>query len=1065
MSTGKQLRIFCAIVACGFTLTQSAVAADASPDDAVLEDKIHWSFQPIRRPGVPDVNDADWVRDPLDRFVLAELESNGFTPNLPADKRILLRRATYDLIGLPPTPAEIEAFVKDTSDNAFERVVERLLGSPHYGERQARHWLDLVRFAETTGHEYDFDIPYAWRYRDFVIRAFNDDVPFDQFVTEHVAGDLMEQPRRNSSTGGNESVLGTTFLWLGSEKSAPVDLRAAECDRIDDQIDVLSRAFLGLSVSCARCHDHKFDPVTIDDYYALAGYLKSSRRQITRVDSAVPTQGIIASLVQNHATLDAMLKAKLTDNDMHAPKAQRVALSHRRPISSAIDVTLRYVSGVAGTLLVMGVLWFRTNHTARTNALVGAGILVVVASVIGFALSLRSNSIIPFLAAEKDNFLSQSASEFARGFRTLAGARSPTEFSRSRDAVVDQLEAISENAASRTDDVVFEDFSDDSYRRWSVTGEAFGVGPVRPGEFVIGSSADRPVQRFLEPNMAHSGRQSGKLRGAMRSEDFRVETAFIHYRIARNLPPSKHDDEDRATEELDTGAKPGQVHLIINGLSKNLIFSDEASVDADEGEQLVWYQQEIEDAWIGQRAYIEIEDSDNGFVAVDQIVFSDNPLPPPNVPGRFLIELLDDPAIDRLSRLSEAVELLFHEAIEVWASGRLKESEAASDYVMILNWLLENGLCENLSANRTTPNLRQAIESLLLETQAIQKKIEAPQLALVAVDGDPHNEFLLSRGDHLAPEQEVTRRWPKFLTGESQVAPAKGSGRLELARWLTDGDNPLFGRVFVNRIWQQHFGEGLVRTPDDFGTMGDRPSHPKLLDYLADEFRRSGNSVKSIKRRILLSSTYRMSSDLSDAKVEKADPDNRSLHRMPFRRLEAEAIRDAMVAVSGRLDRRMYGPGIAPHLTPFMDGRGKPDHSGPLDGHGRRSIYLTVRRNFLPPLLTVFGLPTPDSPRGKRVVTNVPAQALTMMNSDFVRDQAGDWAELILSGDSLSSNESRIRHMYEAAYGRRPSVEETKAALDFLDDKQAPPNALQNTQRWSSLCHVLFNGTEFIYVR
>jgi hypothetical protein len=311
----------------------------------------------------------------------------------------------------------------------------------------------------------------------------------------------------------------------------------------------------------------------------------------------------------------------------------------------------------------------------------------------------------------------------------------------------------------------------------------------------------------------------------------------------------------------------------------------------------------------------------------------------------------------------------------------------------------------------------------------------------------------------------VPRRWPEFLTGKAQVVPPNGSGRLELARWLTDADNPLFARVMVNRIWQQHFGQGIVRTPDDFGTMGEPPTHPDLLDYLADEFRRSGFSIKSIKRRILLSSTYRMSSALGDPQVEAADPDNRILHRMPFRRLEAEAIRDAILAVSGRLDRRMYGPGVAPHLTPFMDGRGKPDHSGPLDGNGRRSIYITVRRNFLPPLLTVFGFPVPDSPQGKRVATNVPAQALTMMNSEFVRDQARIWAEWILSDLSLSSAESRIRHMYLAAYGRPTSVEETRAALEFLGDERAQSDALRNTQRWSDLCHVLLNGTEFIYVR
>lgn len=1048
------------------TLTQSTVADEASTDDHVSSRGTHWAFQPIQRPRFPSVNDTNWVSDPLDRFVLAGLESENFSPNSPAEKRVLLRRVTYDLIGLPPTPAEIEAFVGDTSEGAFATVVDRLLASPHYGERQARHWLDLVRFAETTGHEYDFDIPYAWRYRDFVIRAFNDDVPYDQFVTEHIAGDLIETPRLNPSTGGNESILGTTFFWLGQEKSAPVDLRAAECDRIDDQIDVVSRVFLGLSVSCARCHDHKFDPVTIEDYYALAGYLKSSRRQITRVDSSAPTREIIAKVSHKKSAVDGLLKAELHDLGR---QPQSVASNLQRPVLAGAGEGVRYASVVAGMLLLIGFVQLGTSHSVRKKILVGVGSAVVVICVIGLTMNRLSNSAHHPQHGGNGEFLSQSAVKFADGFGILSRANSPEKFTRAKDAIVDQLEAIREQAAGRPGDVVFEDFQDGTYRRWSVTGEAFGTSPTQPGEFLIGTSVDRPIERFLKPGIAHSGLQSGKLRGTLRSGDFQVATDFIHYRIARKSPPEDNHSEPHAegseADQLDTGAKPGQVHLIIDGLSKNLIFSDEASVDADEGEKLTWYQQEIEDAWKGRRAYIEIDDADDGYVAVDRIVFSNNPVPPPDVPGEYLTELLDDPAIDSLPRLVEAIEGLFTETVELWASSNLAQASDPADSVTILNWLFENGLSQHLLANGTEPNLQRRLKQLLDETQKLEGEIQRPQLALTTADGSPHNEVLLSRGDHLAPDHEVPRRWPAFLAGNSDVVPPTGSGRLDLARWLTDADNPLFARVMVNRIWQQHFGEGLVRTPDDFGMMGEPPTHPELLEYLAYEFRTNGFSVKALKRRMLMSSTYRMSSVMNDPQVEAADPDNRTLHRMPLRRLEAEAIRDAILAVSGRLDRRLYGPGVAPHLTPFMDGRGKPDYSGPLDGGGRRSIYITVRRNFLPPLLTAFGFPVPDSPRGKRVATNVPAQALTMMNSEFVREQATTWAERTLSDKSLSSAESRIRRLYEAAYGRPPSVDETEEALGFLGDDLSEVETLSDTATWSDLCHVLFNGTEFLYVR
>ena len=258
----------------------------------------HWSFQPLADATPPTPARTDWAATPLDRFILAGLEAAGLAPAAPADKLTLLRRVTYDLTGLPPTPAEIDAFLADDSAAAYERVVERLLASPHYGERWARHWLDLVRYAETHGHEFDYDIPNAYRYRDYVIRAFNADVPYDQFVIEHVAGDLLPAPRRNPTAGFNESIIATGFFFFGEAKHSPVDVRQDEADRIDNQIDVLAKTFLGLTVSCARCHDHKFDAISTKDYYALAGYLQSSRYQQAFIDPAESTAPLVAELQQ-----------------------------------------------------------------------------------------------------------------------------------------------------------------------------------------------------------------------------------------------------------------------------------------------------------------------------------------------------------------------------------------------------------------------------------------------------------------------------------------------------------------------------------------------------------------------------------------------------------------------------------------------------------------------------------------------------------------------------------------------------------------------------------------------
>ncbi len=280
---------------------QAAAAGESARPAAAFDLQAragHWSFQPLAAAEPPVPAQGDWAATPIDDFILSGLEAARLAPAAPADKLALLRRVTYDVTGLPPTRAEIEAFAADESPIAYERVVDRLLASPRYGERWARHWLDLVRYAETYGHEFDFDIPNAYCYRDYVIRAFNADVPYDQFVVEHLAGDLLDEPRRNPSEGFNESIIATGFFFLGEAKHSPVDVRQDEADRIDNQIDVLAKTFLALTVSCARCHDHKFDAISTKDYYALAGYLQSSRYQQAFIDSDEATAPLVTELKQ-----------------------------------------------------------------------------------------------------------------------------------------------------------------------------------------------------------------------------------------------------------------------------------------------------------------------------------------------------------------------------------------------------------------------------------------------------------------------------------------------------------------------------------------------------------------------------------------------------------------------------------------------------------------------------------------------------------------------------------------------------------------------------------------------
>jgi hypothetical protein len=333
---------------------------------------------------------------------------------------------------------------------------------------------------------------------------------------------------------------------------------------------------------------------------------------------------------------------------------------------------------------------------------------------------------------------------------------------------------------------------------------------------------------------------------------------------------------------------------------------------------------------------------------------------------------------------------------------------------------------------------------------------------MASMDGTPENDRVHIRGSYKTLGEVVPRRNLAALQGEAHPAPAQRSGRLELAEHLVSPANPLVARVLVNRVWHYHFGAGLVRTPDDFGFMGERPTHPELLDWLAGEFMRQGWSLKNLHRLMTLSSAYRMASQ-SSAKAEEADPTNRWWHRMSIRRLEAEAIRDGILAVSGRLDRTLYGPSVLPHLTPFMNGRGRPGSSGPLDGNGRRSIYLSVRRNFLTPMFMAFDYPVPFTTIGRRTVSNVPAQALALMNNPFVVQQARLWAERTLAEPNREAT-ARLRTMYVEAFGREPTSLETQAALNFLASRRFAPGSPEERDAWADLAHVLFNVKEFIFL-
>ena len=930
----------------------------------------HWSFLPLRPTPIPAVRDSRWASGPVDRYVLSALENKGLRPAPRADRRTWIRRVTFDLVGLPPTPAEVQAYVEDRAPGAEARVVDRLLSSPHFGERWGRHWLDLVRYAETDGHEFDFDKTGAHHYRDYVIRALNADVPYDQFVTEHIAGDLLPKPRTHPEQGFNESVLGTGFWWLGEGKHSPVDLREEQSDQIANQLDVFSKTFLGLALGCARCHDHKFDPLPAKDYYALFGYLKSSRFALVDVHSPAAKAEKAAKLSEIAARVDAAEQSRL-----------REAL---KPWSAHLDQLL-------GTAAV--------NVSAAPAPLARAW------------SELRTGN------PRKDGY--GPFPHLAPRLRSLGDS--------ARLATLRKEMGTSEPVGLTP----FAEFDGSDFGGWRTDGEAFGARPTNRLSLHLASPGS-----LVEPGSAYSAGASDRLTGALRSPSFTINKPFILYRAA---------------------GKDCKSNLIIDGFQRiRAPLYGGLTVGFDHGPQYRWVVQDVS-KFIGHRAYIELIDPGFGWMSVDRIAFADRAAP--DELGQLVARLAA--GADSLASLNRAWREYARATEASWENGELDRLVDRRSRVDFLNWALTSPELTLVEPEASCAAPSAATAADLAERKQLEETIAAPDWAMSLVDGYGEDEPVHVRGSHKTPGIMAPRSFLQLFTPAPAPAPTDSSGRLILAKDLLTRSRGLAARVVVNRVWQHYFGEGLVRTPDDFGLRGEKPSHPELLEYLANRLSSPvpagfGWRLKPLHRLIALSAVYGMSSK-ADAAGARLDPQNRLLHRMPVRRLEAEAIRDSVLALSGHLDRTMFGPGVMPHLTAFMDGRGRPGSSGPLDGAGRRSVYLAVRRNFLTPMFLAFDFPIPFSTMGKRTVSTVPAQALVMMNNPFILNEAARWAGKIQGAGGDAGR--RVEELYQSAFGRPPTASEAKQALTFLQERGG-----DTVEAWTDVCHALFNLKEFCFL-
>jgi cytochrome c553 len=821
------------------------------------EQKKFWAFQPIRVPEPPRVHDESWVRSAIDRFVLSKLEEQGLKPAPPASKLTLLRRATFDLTGLPPTEDEIRRFMQDNSPDAYAKVIDRLLSSPRYGERWGRHWLDVARYADSTGNDEDHRYPYAWRYRDYVIDAFNRDLPYNEFVREQLAGDLL--PSKNGPVN-RDGIVATGFLALGAKALAQQDKQKMLYDIYDEQVDVTTRAFLGLTVACARCHDHKFDPIATKDYYALTGIFASTK------DFANPMSNVSQLLY----------KPLCEDSEYRTYRAyQKTLAAKMRQINDVYDV---------------------------------------------------------FIEKRVDTFAPRTADY-------MIAARSVYQDHRSADDVA---------AKEHMDPVAL--------KRW-----------VR---YLEEGSAGRP---HLE---AWANATPATMRTVAEQYQAKVLARMAEYekKLAEWRQAAAKADEARTPAPPKPAPVSAEIDPFFNDvLTRGPFFVADARSKGDDVMNL---------------------DKDK----------------------------------ERQRKLEEQ---------------RKRERE----YTITREELL-------------TDEAKQRVKALRAEYDEMKKAAPAePEMADAVEEGKPVEQHVLIRGDYNSPGDVAPKLFPSIVAKPEDPKIESGSGRLQLAEWLTRPDNPLTSRVFVNRLWYWHFGEGLVRTPDNFGKMGERPTHPELLDYLASDFVKQGWSVKKLHRAIMLSNTYQMASTAPETSYEK-DPENRLLSRFQRRRLEVEEIRDGMLALDGSLDLTMGGT----LQTGFgTDSENSEDRlSLNPEKLTRRTVYLPLRRANLPTLLNLFDFGDATTVNGKRALTTVAPQALFAMNSEFVLERARNLAESVLEHTELTESQ-RLDRIFMRTLNRPAVADEKDTALSFVRTFEKKFSKTE-VEAWQSLCRLLIASNEFIYV-
>lgn len=842
-------------------------------------DREHWSFQPIAKAKPPAVKKGSWPSNDIDHFVLSKLEENQLQPNSKASKEVLIRRAYYALIGLPPSPEEIQAFINNKDPNAFNEVIDDLLSRPQYGEKWGRHWLDLVRYAETNGYERDGDKPQAWRYRDYVIKALNEDKPYNRFLQEQIAGD--ELPDADA-----DAIIATGFHRLGTWDDEPADRELAKYDYLDDILRTTTESFLGLTVGCARCHDHKIDPITTKDYYSFLAFFHDitphGKGNTNLVDIKQP---------DNDAEFQKRKALKLRQEQDH-----RHAIAHVekkfRDLMAKQHPEVKIPTPDAPTALQKGQILHLMPDARQTTPI--------------WEYTLTNPG---------DNW-------FEIGFDDSKWETGPGGFGRKGTP----------NSTVRTD--------------WHTT-------------------------------------------GIWLRRDFRLTE------VPENLTLHLHHDED--------------VEIYLNG---GLIHS--------------------------AKSYT------NKYITVD--IFKK---------AEFLLQT------GKNTLAVSCKQTTGGQYIDV---GLSTDKSDAETFVKIFRKYAKNVLNKqdlgnyNRYSKQLADSLASELKNTKIQALAVAERGRTPVHVLAR--GNPRLKGDVAPPAFLEVLGDTTANIP-----ENYSTNASSGKRRYLAEWITSPDNPLTTRVLVNRVWQHHFGRGLARTSSDFGSIGEAPTHPELLDWLATNFMENGWSLKKLHKTILQSSTWQMSSAPNDA-AYKVDPLNNLFWRYNMRRLTAEELRDSIINLTGKLNLKMGGPSITPPMpkevlaTASRFGAGWNGLKGP-EHDSRRSVYVKVKRSMKMPLLINHDMADTDAPCAVRFNTTVPTQALTLLNSELINQAAADFAQRLQN--SAKTPKEQVREAFKIALCREPKASEVDAGVAMINDIKKS-SGISDEQALERFALLTLNLNEFVFL-